>query len=122
VVPAKRRFLNLTTLINMQENIYRVTLFNTRWKDEMITYDCVALPQVNDIIHLTATPDLFIIKERGFNVYNDIGFQNVVLYGMMEADDHQPQHHWERFLNTLKRDHSKRELYNLNNFLDDSIQ
>jgi len=106
----------------MLKNIYRVTLFNTHWKEEMITYDCPTLPNQNDFIRLSERSNLFIVKNRGFSLYNSEGLESVVLYGLMEEDEHDlnTRLHWDRFLNRLKNDHANRELYNLNNFLDDN--
>jgi hypothetical protein len=92
----------------MQDNKYRITLFNSRWKQEMITFDLPVLPNVGDILQLSEESDLFLVKERALNIYNDNGFQNVVLFGEMENDHFQTQRSWDRFLETLKNEHSKR--------------
>ncbi|MDB5287335.1 MAG: hypothetical protein JWR05_2284 [Mucilaginibacter sp.] len=92
----------------MQDNKYRITLYNSRWNEEMITFDLPVLPNVGDILQLAEETDLFLVKERALNIYNDNGFQNVVLFGEMEKDHFQTQRSWDRFLETLKNEHSKR--------------
>lgn len=84
------------------KNKYRITLFNSRWKEEFFTYDYPLLPNSGDIIEIfKSTDDLFFIKDRIFSIHNNGGLLHITLTGMMEDDDRQTRLSWDRFKEKL---------------------
>ena len=79
------------------KNKYRITLFNTHWKEEFFIYHFPLLPMPGDVIEINKDRELFFVNARGFGIFNRESVIDVTLYGVMEKDDHQSRSRWEKF-------------------------
>ncbi|MDN3580364.1 hypothetical protein [Mucilaginibacter flavus] len=79
------------------ENKYRITLFNTNWKEEFLIYNFPLLPMPGDIIEINKDRELFFVYSRGFGIFKRESIIDVTLYGVMENDDHQSRSRWDSF-------------------------
>lgn len=87
------------------ENKYRITLFNTHWKEEFLIYHFPLLPMPGDVIEINKDRELFFVNARGFGIFSGEGVMDVTLYGVMENDNHQSRSRWEKFKAELSSEH-----------------
>ncbi|GGH08141.1 hypothetical protein [Mucilaginibacter phyllosphaerae] len=88
----------------MQTNKYHITLFETYWKEDFLNYDFPLLPSQGDVIEFKNEYELFLIKERGFETFNDNDLIEVTLYGVMEGErDNKNRLKWDRFKERLPK-------------------
>jgi hypothetical protein len=72
------------------EDKYRITLYDTYEKSEVMTYDSPILPNAGNLLKLKG--DLFIIKEICYPIYQINNLIEVELLGMFETDETMQKH------------------------------
>jgi hypothetical protein len=70
----------------MQENKYRITLYDTVELKPFLTYDFPLLPNANiDFVEVEEGNTMFIIEKRCFKAEYDGGLIPVTLFGTLES-------------------------------------
>jgi len=80
------------------ENKYRILLFSSISKNEILSFDFPLIPEVGETIEITDVgvweDDIFFINRRGFNPVIVDGQIQVLLYGELETEQHGEGKEW----------------------------
>lgn len=65
----------------MIRNRYQITLYNTQFFGELLTYRFPVMPLVGDLIEVLEERAMFIVKSRSFKPRQNGGLMSVTLHG-----------------------------------------
>lgn len=68
----------------MPKNDYRITLYNTQFFSEVLTYKFPILPTVGDMIEVINQRTMFVVQNRSFHPRYETGLIDVTLHGVFE--------------------------------------
>lgn len=80
----------------MARNYYRITLYNTQFFSELLTYKFPILPEVGDMIEVINQRTMFIVKSRSFHPHYEAGLIDVTLHGVIENGEEMGQHTYDK--------------------------
>ena len=86
----------------MPRNRYRITLYNTQFFSELLTYKFPILPAVGDMIEVINQRTMFVIQSRSFLPHYETGLIDVMLHGVFENGEDMGQHTFDKIRATIK--------------------
>lgn len=86
----------------MPKNYYRITLYNTQFFSELLTYKFPVLPAIGDMIEVINQRTMFIVLSRSFHPHYESGLIDVTLHGVFENGDEMGQHTFDKIRSALK--------------------
>lgn len=82
--------------VSMIQNNYRITLYNTQFFSELLTYDFPILPVIGDMIEVVNERTMFVVQSRSFQPYYETGLIKVVLHGIFENGEGMGHHTFDK--------------------------
>ncbi|MFD0765813.1 hypothetical protein ACFQZI_13200 [Mucilaginibacter lutimaris] len=80
----------------MARNYYRITLYNTQFFTELVTYKFPILPSAGDMIEVINQRTMFVVQGRSFLPYYEAGLIEVMLHGVFENGEDMGKHTFDK--------------------------
>ncbi|MET3980673.1 hypothetical protein ABIB62_003277 [Mucilaginibacter sp. UYP25] len=89
----------------MIRNQYKITLYNTQFFSDVLTYHFPVLPKVGDLIEVIEESTMFVIRERSFKPLHNRGLICVTLHGVFEKSEEMSQNAFEKLRCRIQDQH-----------------
>lgn len=83
------------------DNQYNITLYNSQFFTELISYKFAVLPNVGDLIEVVNEQVMFIVQTRSFKPRYERGLISVTLFGVFENGEDMGQHKFEQIRESI---------------------
>ncbi|MGY3214032.1 hypothetical protein [Mucilaginibacter sp. HD30] len=85
----------------MMEKKYSITLYNTQFFSDILTYEFPVLPEVGDMIEAVNQRTMFIVKSRSFTPHFTAGLIHVMLHGVFENGEEMGLSTFDKIRNSI---------------------
>lgn len=86
----------------MARNTYRITLYNTQFFSDVLTYKFPILPAVGDMIEVVNQRTMFVVQSRSFHPHYETGLIDVMLHGIFENGEEMGRSTFDKVLTTIR--------------------